>query len=238
MFILIDKPQGLTSHDAISAVKKHLRQTISPDRKIKIGHAGTLDPMATGLLIAATDADTKQLHQLTNSDKTYETSIDFSRTSDTWDLDYRHEIRNIPPEIYEEVPPLSQIHEIFASLIGTPMLPLTPFSAKKFEGKKLYEYARAGKPIFLTVPMTVYGYDILEYEFPVLKVALHVGSGTYIRSIGHRVGTQIGGDAILTSLRRTRIGDYSLSAFTEKNVHTAIRDEQDVRYVLLDPSEL
>lgn len=103
MLLLIDKPSGITSHDAISAVKKHLRQPLrdaisDEDKaqgikppKIKIGHAGTLDPMASGLLIAATDSDTKQLHTLTGQDKRYETTIDFSLQTDTRDMDYRKE---------------------------------------------------------------------------------------------------------------------------------------------------
>lgn len=234
MIILIDKPRGISSHDAISAVKKHLRQQYSPDKKIKIGHAGTLDPMATGLLIAATDQDTKCLHHLTHSDKTYITTIDCSRSSDTWDLDYWDEIRDLDPSVYEDIPPQSQIEKIFSSLIGTPLLPLTPFSAKKVDGKKLYEYAREGKTIFLTVPMTIYGYRLLQYSFPLIRVALNVGSGTYIRSIGHWVGTQLGGDAILTELQRTRIGDYSLDDFKQKTIFTAKRDDQDVPYIICD----
>lgn len=103
MLLLIDKPSGITSQDAISAVKKHLRKplrdTISDEDKalgikppkLKIGHAGTLDPMASGLLIAATDQDTKQLHNLTNHNKRYETTIDFSIQTDTRDMDYREE---------------------------------------------------------------------------------------------------------------------------------------------------
>lgn len=244
MLLLIDKPIWITSHDAISAVKKYLRQSardtlseaersagIKPP-KIKIWHAGTLDPMASGLLIAATHKDTKLLHSLTWSDKTYETIIDFSKRSDTWDLDYRKLLEPIDPFMYEDVPTLSQIEDILNTLIGTPNLPLTPFSAKKVDGKKLYEYAREWKPIFLTVPMTIYGYKILDYQFPFLKLKLHVGSGTYIRSIGHRLGTQIGGDAILTSLQRLSIGEYSLDDI--KNPLIAQWDEKQVPYVILE----
>ena len=93
-------------------------------------------------MIAATDKDTKLLHSLTGSDKTYETTIDFSQRSDTRDLDYRKVLEPIDPSTYEDVPTLSQIEEILDTCIGTPELPLTPFSAKKLDGKKLYEYAR------------------------------------------------------------------------------------------------
>lgn len=246
MLLLINKPSWITSHDAISAVKKHLRQPardaiteeersagIKPP-KIKIWHAGTLDPLASGLMIAATDKDTKLLHSLTGSDKTYETTIDFSQRSDTRDLDYRKLLEPIDPSTYEDVPTLSQIEEILDTCIGTPELPLTPFSAKKLDGKKLYEYAREWKPIFLTIPMTIYGYKLLDYQFPLLKLKLHVGSGTYIRSIGHRLGTQVGGDAILTSLKRISIGDYSLDFFEQKTIHTAQWDDHEIEYIILD----
>ena len=245
MLLLIHKPSGITSHDAISAVKKHLRQpqwdTFSEDEKIqgkkppkmKIGHAGTLDPIATWLILAATDKDTKLLHTLTGTDKTYEATIDFSQKSDTWDLDYRKTLEIIDPSTYEDIPPLSQIEEVLNSLVGSPSLPLTPFSAKKIDGKKLYEYAREGNPIFLTIPMTIYGYKLISYEFPLLKLKLHVWSGTYIRSIAHRVGTQIGGDALLTALHRESIGDYSLDFFDEKTVHSGQRDNKEVRYIII-----
>lgn len=82
--------------------------------------------------------------------------------------------------------------------------------------------------------MTIYGYKMIDYQFPLLKIKLHVGSGTYIRSIAHRVGTQIGGDAILTSLKRTEIGEYSLDQLYQKTVHTAIWDDLDVNYIKLE----
>ena len=245
MLLLIDKPIWLTSQDAISAVKKNLRQPArdaltDEDRangikppKIKIWHAGTLDPMASWLLIAATDRDTKQLHQITWSDKTYETTIDFSRASDTWDLNYRKDIHTIDPFIYNNIPTLGQIKEILDTLIGTPQLPLTPFSAKRYKGKKLYEYAREWNPIFLTIPMTIYGYKIISYDFPYLQVQLHVWSGTYIRSIGHRIGSQIWGDAILIELRRLSIGDYKLSDISTSNKNIALRDDKEIMYTIL-----
>ncbi len=247
MLLLINKPSGITSHDAISAVKKHLRaparDALSEEEKsagikppkIKIWHAGTLDPMATGLIIAATDKDTKLLHSLTGSDKTYETTIDFSRRSDTRDLDYRKEYAILPLRKGDEggsIPTQDTITSHLDSIIWTHDLPLTPFSAKKVNGKKLYEYAREWKPIFLTVPMTIYGYKILDYQFPLLRIKLHVGSGTYIRSIGHRLGTKIGWDAILISLKRISIGEYSLENI--KNPLIAQWDDKEVEYVILE----
>lgn len=244
MLLLIDKPSGITSHDTISAVKKSLRQpardALSDEDKwagmkppkIKIWHAGTLDPLASGLMIAATDSDTKQLHTLTGHDKIYEAVIDFSQSSDTRDMDYRKELKPVDISVYKTIT-LDQIKQKLDSIIGTHDLPLTPFSAKKVHGKKLYEYAREWKAIFLTVPMTLLGYEVIEYAFPLLRIHLHVGTGTYIRSIAHRLGTEFGGNALLSSLRRTHIADYSLSAITKNPKHTTMWDDKHIEYIIL-----
>jgi tRNA pseudouridine55 synthase len=112
-------------------------------------------------------------------------------------------------------------------------LPLTPFSAKKVNGKKLYEYAREWKPIFLTVPMTLYGYEILDYSFPLLKISLRVGTGTYIRSIAHRLGISCGWDALVTSLVRTSIAEYFLSDITKNPNQIALWDDKQIEYIIL-----
>ena len=244
MLLLINKPLWITSHDAISAVKKHLRAPardnlseqerqagIKPP-KIKIWHAGTLDPLASGLLIAATDRDTKQLHTLTGQDKEYEATIDFSQTSDTRDMGYRKEISPVDISLYDTIS-LEKITTLLDTIIGTHDLPLTPFSAKKINGKKLYEYAREWNPIFLTIPMTLYGYEILDYSFPLLKISLRVGTGTYIRSIAHRLGINCWWDALLTSLIRTSIADYTLCDITKNPNQIALWDDKQIEYIIL-----
>jgi len=244
VLLLINKPLWITSHDAISAVKKNLREplwnALTPEErsigikppKIKIWHAGTLDPLASGLLIAATDKDTKQLHTLTGQDKEYEAIIDFSQSSDTRDMGYRKEICPVDISLYDTIS-LDAITTLLDSIIGTHDLPLTPFSAKKMNGKKLYEYAREWNPIFLKVPMTVYGYEIRDYSFPLLKISLRVGTGTYIRSIAHRLGINCGWDALLTSLTRTSIADYSLSDITKNPNQIALWDDKEIEYIIL-----
>lgn len=198
MFLLIDKPSWYTSFDMIHKIKK-----LFP-KKTKIGHAGTLDPMATWLLLIAIWKDTKRLKEFVWLDKTYIATIDFSKTSDTWDMEYRKEfeqldIKNLP------VPSIDQIVEILDSKLWVSQWPLTPFSAKKVRGKKLYEYARSGEPIFMDMDMELLSYEILEYDFPILKIRLHVGSGTYIRSIAYWLGKQIWAWGILVALHRNNI---------------------------------
>lgn len=246
MLLLIDKPSWITSQDAISAVKKAIRQPsrdalTDEDRvngvkppKVKIWHAGTLDPMASWLLIAATDKDTKQLHHLTNHDKSYIATIDFSIITDTRDMDYRKEYQQI--NILDAIarkPYLEQVQNKLDSIIGTHDLPLTPFSAKKIDGRKLYEYAREWKPIFLTVPMTIHGYEIIDYQFPHLTLRLDVGSGAYIRSIAHRLGTQFDLWGTLTMLRRTSIADYHVDQIADRK-NLATRDDKEIEYLIIE----
>jgi tRNA pseudouridine55 synthase len=126
MFLLVDKPKGITSFDVIRVLRRTL------DIK-KIGHSGTLDPMATGGMILATDQDTKKLTGLIGLDKSYEAIIDLSKTSDTWDADYREQYEEIK---VEKQPSKEEIEILLKSLVPEYLLPLPPFSAKKKDGKK------------------------------------------------------------------------------------------------------
>lgn len=211
MFFLVDKPGGFTSFDIVQKLKR-----LYPGEKI--GHAGTLDPMATGLLIVAIGKDTKKLDHFLHLDKTYEATIDFSKNSDTRDAEYRSYYEEYPVDDHGitkdgkqvAAPSLAALQAVLDSGVWTHLFPLTPFSAKKIQGKKLYEYARAGTPIFMDIPMTIRSYTIISYAFPLLTVHLDVASGTYIRSIAHRLGSKVGMWGILVALRRCSIGTYQL----------------------------
>ncbi len=211
MLVLVDKPTWFTSFDLVKKLKKLYAGE-------KIGHAWTLDPLATGLLLVAIGKDTKKIDQLVGLDKVYRATIDFSQDSDTWDTDFRAEHQIFPVAwngimkdgTFVSAPLRSQIEEKLNSIIGTHLLPLTPFSAKKRKGKKLYEYARNGEPIFIDSPMELIDFTILDYTFPLLNVELHVGSWTYIRSMAHWLWKQFGLGGILTALHRSSIGTFSL----------------------------
>ena len=202
MLLIVDKPKWISSFDVIRALKRELKEK-------KIWHSGTLDPMATGLLLIWTWSDTKQLNSLIWLDKSYETTIDFSKKSDTRDMDYREYFEEINVEWKDIL--VEQIKEKLNSIIPEWELPLTPFSAKKKDGKKLYELARNWNQIIENKLMKTYWYEILEYNFPTLKLKLDVWSWTYIRSIGHRLGEQLWLGGILTELRRIRIWEYNLA---------------------------
>lgn len=138
--------------------------------------------MATGLLIIAVDKDTKRLHEFLGANKSYETTIDFSQQTDTRDADFReyhtqYEYTNeylIIADKTIQAPDIEQIQAKLNTLIPSAILPLTPFSAKKKDGKKLYELARAGIEVNETREMIVNSYEILEYNFPILKLKLDV----------------------------------------------------------------
>ena len=216
MLIIVDKPKWISSFDIIRALKRELKEK-------KIWHSGTLDPMATGLLLIWTWTDTKQLNNLIWLDKSYETTIDFSKKSDTRDMDYREYFEEINVE-WKNIP-VEQIKEKLDSIIPEWELPLTPFSAKKKDGKKLYELARNWNQIIENKIMKTYWYEILEYNFPILKLKLDVWSWTYIRSIWHRLGEQFWLGGILTELRRIRVWEYDLNKINLDKSATFFRKE-------------
>jgi tRNA pseudouridine55 synthase len=154
---------------------------------------------------------TKKLTSLIGLDKVYETVIDFSKMSDTWDLGYWEKYEEYPIDIASS-PTLEQIQEKLQLLIPAYELPLPAFSAKKKEGKRLYQMARSGQEISETRIMKVQSFKILEYVFPTLRLRLAVGSGTYIRSIGYWLGQQFKLGGILTELKRVSLGEWSLAS--------------------------
>lgn len=179
--------------------------------------------MATGLLLIWTWPDTKQLNSLIWLDKSYETTIDFSKKSDTRDMDYREYFEDIDIK-WKEIP-VEKIKEKLDSIIPEWELPLTPFSAKKKDWKKLYELARNWNQIIENKLMKTYWYEILEYNFPTLKLKLDVWSWTYIRSIWHRLWEQLWLGGILTELRRIRVWDYDLNKINLDKTTTFFRKE-------------
>ena len=232
-FFLVNKPSWYTSHDIVDKFKFFYYWE-------KVGHSGTLDPMATGLLIIAVWRDsTKHLWKLLWMDKTYITEIDFSIFTDTWDMDFydtmekyniifksglekkeflsQKKLSNSKVYDYYNLyipksrPDLNQIKQKLDSLIPEAELPLTMFSAKKKDGKKLYEFARQWIDLNLKQKMKVNSYEILEYSFPKLKLRLNVGSWTYIRSIGYWLGQQFWLWGTLTMLHRESIGPFRLN---------------------------
>ena len=216
MLIAVDKPSWISSFDVIRVLKRELWEK-------KIWHSWTLDPLATWLMLIWTGEDTKKLNNLIWFDKSYETIIDFSKKSDTWDTWYRDYFEEFDVE-WKEIS-FEDIKLKLDLLIPEYELPLSPFSAKKKDWNKLYDLARKWEQIIENRLMKTNGYEILDYGFPELKLKLDVGSWTYIRSIWYRLWKQFWLGWILTMLRRIRIWDYKLEEINLGKEWTFFRKE-------------
>ncbi len=212
--LLIDKPQGWTSFDVVNKVRGLIRHKYNL-KKIKVGHSGTLDPMATGLLLICTGTWTKELHHLTGLDKKYTGLITLGIETDSYDAEGKvTETRDVPPLTTEDI--TQHLLPFLGEFEQYPPI----FSAIKKNGKPLYELARAGKDV-KTEPRRVKVYDlqVLNYTPPVVEIIVHCGSGFYVRSLAHDLGEQIGCGAHLSGLIRTDVGEYQLKdAFSIEEV--------------------
>lgn len=203
--LLIDKPAGLTSFGVVARVRRKLTQEIG--RKIKVGHAGTLDPFATGLLILLIGKATKKAEEFLKLDKVYEATIRLGAISTTGDPE---------GEIQESKkltnPPLrTKVEIVLKSFVGKIEQTPPSFSAIKISGQRAYKLARRGEKIQMpTRKVQIYEIKILEYSYPILKISCHVSSGTYIRTLAEDIGKKIGVGAYATQLRRLKIGDWTV----------------------------
>ena len=195
MFYLLDKPKGITS---FSAIKKFAKE-----RKIKkIGHTGTLDPMATGLLLIATDDDTKLIDYVDKGFKSYKATMLLGQTSTTYDIEGEIlETKNV--DLSEE-----DIKEALTSFVGKQSQMPPAFSAKRINGKRAYDLARQGKEVVLNaceIEITKIE-NITFLSNKEISFDVEVSRGTYIRSLIHDLGTKLGVGAVMSGLRRISIG--------------------------------
>lgn len=201
--ILIDKPLTWTSFNAVQKVKYALRKKFSL-KKIKVGHAGTLDPLATGLLVICTGKKTKSIESIQEQQKEYTGVITLGATTPSYDLetdvDEHFKVDHITNEMIEEVA---------QSFVGEMHQMPPDFSAKKVDGKRAYDLARKGeKPALKTKLITIYAFDIDSSGFPEIRFRIECSKGTYIRSIAYDFGKALKSGGHLTELRRTKIGEY------------------------------
>lgn len=202
-FLCIDKPVGLTSHDVVARLRR-----ITGIRKI--GHAGTLDPFATGLLIVGVGREaTKKLSAISGHDKEYIATARLGAESDTQDL--TGVITPIAATTVTSFPDHKKVTATFATFTG-PITQIPPmYSAKKIAGKKLYELARSGITINRApVALTIHEFVLLDYSPPDLTFRVRCSSGTYIRTLAHDIGHALGTGAYLTALRRTAIDTHRI----------------------------
>ncbi|MEZ4087797.1 MAG: tRNA pseudouridine(55) synthase TruB [Candidatus Gracilibacteria bacterium] len=200
-FLLIDKEKGATSFSCVSAVRKFF------DTR-KVGFVGTLDPLASGLMIMAVGEGTKMISYLEGLDKTYETIIQLGAMSSTYDGEGEIEKVENPKE-----PTLAEIEQILQNSFSGEEMQIPPIhSAIQIGGKRAYDLARKGEDIAMKPRKVVFHkVDILDYEWPVLRVRLKVSSGTYVRSFAHDLGGLLGCGGYVKELRRTHIANFSVS---------------------------
>lgn len=203
--IFVDKPSGMSSFGAVARVRRLLSER--EGHKVKVGHTGTLDPFATGLLILLAGKATKKAPELTKLDKVYEATIRLGATSSTGDPEGEITITDKKPEISRE-----KIIETLAQFVGEIEQTPPAFSAIKINGQRAYKLARAGKAVEMPKrKVTIYELELLDYASPFLKIRTHVSSGTYIRTLAEDIGEVLGCGAYTTELRRTKIADYDIA---------------------------
>lgn len=216
MVLLIDKPKGWSSFDAVNKMTWAMRRKYRG--KIKAGHAGTLDPEATGLLIICTGKATKRIEEFQGQAKVYTGSMIIGATTPSYDIetepDAHYPIEGITPEL------IAQTAETF---VGTTLQTPPAYSAVKINGERAYEIARRGEvPEIKAKEITVTQFKITDVRIPEVWFEITCSKGTYIRSLVNDMGKKMGCGAYMNSLRRTKIGDYSVDdalsteAFTQR----------------------
>ena len=203
--LYIDKPLKWTSFDVVNKIRKSLRQQLGI-RKIKVGHAGTLDPLATGLVIICTGGATRKLGQFQDLEKAYEAMIALGATTPSFDLETEVD-RHYP---WEHITG-SMVEKVLERFTGEQDQLPPIYSAKSVKGKRAYESARRGEFVELKPHrITIHRLEILRIEPPHLTLYVECSKGTYIRSLARDLGKALGSGAHLAGLRRTRIGPYRI----------------------------
>ena len=220
--LFINKPLNWTSFDVVNKIRYSLKNYLGI-KKIKVGHAGTLDPLATGLVIVCTGKATKQIDQFLGMDKQYIANVKLGATTPSFDLETETD-KTFPFEHINE----EMLQTAIESYRGeTEQIP-PMFSALKIKGQKAYELARKGKEVELKArTINISELKILEWNAPDLKIDVACSKGTYIRSLARDIGYALNSGGHLTGLIRTRIGPYQLSESIsieefEKNLSTFV----------------
>ena len=207
--LLIDKPSGWTSFDAVNRVRRliqHSEHNVTGKKRFPVGHTGTLDPLATGLLVLLLGTYTKLAPGLTKLDKTYEVTMRLGQTSTTGDEEGEKTITS------DACPTEAELLAVIEQYTGLIMQVPPVYSAIKVNGQRAYALARAGKaPQLEARPATIHRLELTGYSYPDVSFTTHVSSGTYIRSLVEDMGKALGTGAYMSNLRRTTVGDFTLA---------------------------
>lgn len=201
--LLIDKPAGITSFGVVARVRRRLSEQLG--KKAKVGHTGTLDPFATGLMIIVTGKECRNAMQYSKLDKEYEATIRLGETSSTGDPE--GELTRVSDSIPTKEAVEAALQPFRGEITQVPPI----FSAIKINGRRAYDLARKGEEV--TVPprqVTVHALELLDYSYPDVRVRVHVSSGTYIRSLAEDIGKLLETGAYCVELRRTKVAQWSV----------------------------
>lgn len=210
--LLIDKPAGMTSFGVVARVRRLLSQRAGG--RVKVGHTGTLDPFATGLMILLVGKGTKRSNEFLKLDKVYEAEIILGETSTTGDPEGEiTKTSNRTDEITK-----AELEAALVQFTGEIQQIPPAFSAIKINGQRAYKLARKGEEVIMPArTVTVYSLELVEYSYPALKIRTHVSSGTYIRTLAQDIGQTLGVGAYCRELRRTKVGDYAIEQAASLN---------------------
>ncbi|MFC1617655.1 tRNA pseudouridine(55) synthase TruB [Patescibacteria group bacterium] len=204
-FINLNKPTGITSHGAAQKIRKIVGLR-------RVGHSGTLDPMASGVLVIAVGKATKLVEFLRKDDKTYEAVIRLGVTSDTYDA--TGQITETPPPV--PMPSGGQVNSVLQQFTGEFEQMPPKYSAIKVQGKPAHRRMRQGEDVELEPrPVNIYETKLVEYNFPLISITVKCSAGTYIRSLAHDIGERLKTGAVLEALHRTQAGDFSINNSVE-----------------------
>lgn len=226
--LLIDKPAGLTSFEAVDKLRRMVGSQ-------KAGHVGTLDPIATGLLLTCLGKATKLAQFLLGWDKEYVTQIKLGTSTDTWDREGNvletNEITGITGE---------QLGEAIRELTGDVALLAPEYSALKYQGKSLHQYARAGQKVPRPVKrVQIHSAEILDIQLPFVTVKISCSKGTYVRSLAFELGQKLECGAAVWELRRTKLGPYAIeNSLTLEKVQELVKKNEIERHLISPPEAL
>ena len=204
--IAVDKPLGWTSFDAVKRLRGALLRKLGL-KKMKVGHAGTLDPLATGVMVICTGRATKRIDELQAGVKEYEATLALGATTPSFDLETEVDATYPTGHITEEL-----VRDVLARFVGTIEQVPPAYSACKVDGKRAYDLARKGREVELKAKtLVIDSIELLEYSPTQIRIRTVCSKGTYIRALARDIGAALGSGAHLTALRRTRVGDVGIA---------------------------
>jgi tRNA pseudouridine55 synthase len=207
--LLVDKPQGWTSFDVVNKVRRVIQNSPLNEtgkKRFPVGHTGTLDPLASGLLVLLLGTYTKRATELIKLDKTYEVTMKLGQNSSTGDEEGEK------THIADRQPTQQEIAVVLSSFVGDSLQTPPVYSAIKVNGQRAYKLAREGKTVELTPrPVHIEDIHLTSYDYPIVTFTTHVSSGTYIRSLVEDMGKKLQTGAYMCGLRRTTVGSFDIT---------------------------